>query len=217
MERIWKVMNQQSFEAKIVMTVTPGKTSEAASPSHNPGPMDMLMTMSEGKSRVEMDFSRMMGGVAAGKGGMPPGLDKMVTISRPDKKVIYQVVPGLSAYCEMPIPDVSAGKSAPSKIDRTVEGNEKVQSYNCEKVRNTITTADGKTVTVLTWEAKELKGFPVKMETETPEGRMTMLFQDIKTTKPPRSVFEPPEGYTKYGSMQELMMSGMMKMMPKTE
>ena len=66
---------------------------------------------------------------------------------------------------------------------------------------------------VLTWEAKELKGMPIKMESETPEGKMTMMFKDIKTDAPDASMFEPPRGATKHASMQAMMMSGMMKMM----
>lgn len=96
---------------------------------------------------------------------------------------------------------------------RKVEGSEKVDKYECEKVRNTVTASDGTKTEVLTWEAKSLKGLPIKMETETPEGKMTMLFKDIKTGVPDAALFEPPKGATKYASVQEMMMSGMMKMM----
>ncbi len=62
----------------------------------------------DGKSRFEMDMTQMRGG------RMPPdgaahmkqmGMDKMVAISRPDKKVTYVVYPSLQAYAETPIQD----------------------------------------------------------------------------------------------------------------
>ncbi|MBI3987614.1 MAG: hypothetical protein HY343_11870 [Lentisphaerae bacterium] len=218
MEKLAKVLTDRSFAAKVVCTMTPARGADANAKGRGQVPIEFLMTMSQGKSRTEMDFMKMAAAAATKDSPMPPGLDKMVTITRPDRNVIYQVVPGLKAYCEMPIPQPSAetGKSA-AKLDRKVEGTESVEKYTCEKVLNTITGVDGKTMEVRTWEAKELKGLPVKVETVAPEGKMTMLFQDIKTEKPADSVFEIPSDYTKYADMGQLMMSGMMKMMPKPQ
>ena len=122
-------------------------------------------------------------------------------------------MPGLKAYAEMAIPDASAGKGEAAKIDRKEEGTEKVDSYNCEKVRNTVTQPDGKTQVVMTWEAKELKGMPVKVEVDMPQGKATMQYKDIKTDKLADSLFEPPAGYTRHNSMQEMIMSGMRQQM----
>jgi hypothetical protein len=173
------------------------------------GPMEFKMSLSNGKSRMDMD----MGKMAGASGAMPPGMDKMVMIARPDKKVVYHVMPGLNAYAELAIPDAKATGAEAPKVDRKVLGTEKVDKYNCEKVLNTVTGKDGVKTEVTTWEAKELKGMPVKVVTTTAEGTATMLFQDISTATPAESLFEPPAGATKYGSMQEMMMSGMMKRM----
>lgn len=203
MERLQKIMADQSLQARVVMTLSgSGKAEEM-------GPMEFVMMMSKGKSRMEMDMAKMAGGA----GGLPAGMDKMVNISRPDKKVVYMVMPGLNAYSETAIPDAAGQKGEAPKVVRKVEGSEKVDKYECEKVRNTVTASDGTKTEVLTWEAKSLKGLPIKMETETPEGKMTMLFKDIKTGVPDAALFEPPKGATKYASVQEMMMSGMMKMM----
>lgn len=209
MEQLAKVMKGQSFSGRAVMTTAPNTAGGRKSRNPMAEPMEFLMTVSDGKTRTEMDFGKMMGGEM----GAMPGLDKMISISRPDKKVMYQIVPGMKAYCEMRTPE-STGGGADAKVDRKIEGSETVETYVCDKVRSTITAADGTVTEVLTWEAKQLGGMPIKTEIETPEGKMTMVFKDIKTGKPADSVFEPPAGYAKYGSMQELMMSGMMKMMP---
>lgn len=204
MERIYRFMSQ-SFSARAEMTID--------SPEHKmPGPMEFALTMSQGKSRMEIDMDKMVA-AAGGKGGDMPGMGKMITISRPDRKVVYQVMPALKGYAEMPISDAAGKGDKEPKVDRKVEGAETVEGYDCERVRNTVTLDDGTTVASLTWEAKELKGLPVKVQTATPEGTVTMVFKDIKTSKPADSLFEPPTGLTKYNSFQELMMSGMMNMM----
>jgi hypothetical protein len=210
MDKISKILSQQSLTARVVM-VPPAKSADSKGPQ-----VEFLMMMSKGKSRMEMDMAKMMGSGHEGKSGMP-GLGKMVTIARPDKKMVYQVMPDLNAYCEMPISDASAGSADSVKIDRKVEGTEIVNKYTCQKVRTTVTTKDGTKTEVMTWEAKEFGGLPIKMETETPDGKMTMLFKDIKTDTPAASLFEPPAGAKKYASMQEMMMSSMMKMMPPQE
>lgn len=208
MDRLQKVIGQQSLQAKVVMTITGSKKAETM------GPMEFVMMMSKGNSRMEMDMAKMNAAAGAHAGAMPAGMGKMINISRPDKKIVYMVLPELNAYCEMVIPEAAAGGTPDGvKVERKVEGKEKVDKYECEKVRNTVTAPDGTKTEVLTWEAKELKGMPIKMESETPEGKMTMMFKDIKTDAPDASMFEPPKGATKHASMQAMMMSGMMKMM----
>jgi len=207
MEKLQKVMSQQSLTAKVVMTMT------GSARASKTGPMEFQMAISKGKTRMDMDIGKMASAAGAKAGEMPPGLDKMVMISRPDKKVVYHVMPGLKAYAEIAIPDSKASGSEAPKLDRKVLGTEKVDKYDCEKVLNTATAKDGTKTEVTTWEAKELKGMPVKVVTTTSDGTATMLFQDIKTATPADSLFEPPADATKYGSVQEMMMSGMMKMM----
>lgn len=208
MDRLRKVVGQQSLQAKVVMTIADSKQAGKM------GPMEFVMMMSKGKSRMEMDLASMSAAAGANAGAMPAGMGKMVNIARPDKKVIYMVLPGMNAYCELAIPEAGAGGTVDgAKVERKVEGQEKVDKYECEKVRNTVTAPDGTKAEVLTWEAKELKGMPVKMETETAEGKLTMMFKDIKTAAPDAALFEPPQGATKHASMQAMMMSGMMQMM----
>ena len=207
MSKLRKIMGQQSMSAKAVMTFA---NSMGASKM---GAMEFDMMMSKGKTRMEMDYAKMMATAGAKKGQLPAGMDKMVIITRPDKKVVYQVIPGFNAYAEMAIPDADGEKADSVKVSRKVEGAEKVDKFNCERVCNSVTSPDGTTTVVMTWEAKELGGLPVKIETVTPEGKMTMLFKDIKRDTPAASLFEPPAGATRYESKQQMMKGSMMKMM----
>ena len=129
MDRLQKVIGQQSLQAKVVMTITGSKKAEQM------GPMEFVMMMSKGKSRMEMDMAKMSAAAGAHADAMPAGMGKMINISRPDKKVIYMVLPEMNAYCEMAIPETAAGGTADGiKVERKVEGTEKVDQYECEKV-----------------------------------------------------------------------------------
>ena len=204
--KIRHMLVKQSMSARVIMTMSGARLGSV-------GPMEFLITMSKGNVRTEMDYAKLMASVGAGKGKAPMGIDKMVTIYRPDKKVMYQVVPSLNACLEMAIQDPASGKADEIEIDRTSEGFETIGKYVCEKVRNKSTTSANVTTEVVMWEAKELGGMPIRMETTTPEGVVTMNFEDINTATPPASMFEPPVGATKYNTTQEMMMGAMMKMM----
>jgi len=51
------------------------------------------------------------------------GMDKMIAISRPDKKVTYLVYPGLNAYLEMPLKDADEAQN-----DEVIDDIEDAQS-----------------------------------------------------------------------------------------
>jgi hypothetical protein len=208
MEKLAGIFGKKAFTARVEMTMS-GSSQRAMN-------MEFNMAVSDGKFRTELDFGKMMAsaGAGAGAGQMPAGMDKMVTITLPSKKIVYQVMPGMKGYCEMIVPGGTAGQpGAEPKIERKAQGTENVEGHSCNKMLNTVTSPEGVKTEITTWEAKDLNNLPIKTEVPTPDGKMTMVYKDIKTDKPADSLFEIPAGYTKYGSMQELMMSGMMKMM----
>jgi hypothetical protein len=205
MDRFSKFFNTISFSAKAAVTVT-GTAKKVPT-------MEFDLAVSEGRSRTEIDMGKMMA-EAGGRGA--PDMGKMISIFIPSKKISYQIMPAMNGYCEMAIPEAARGGDANApNVDRKVLGTETVEGYECSKVLNTVTAKDGTKHVATTWEAAKLGGIPVRIETKTSEGLMTMSFKDIKTAKPPDSMFEPPAGLTKYPSMQAMMMQGMMKMMPQ--
>jgi len=175
------------------------------------------MSCSEGKSRFEMDMSEMKGGKMKG-GGMAQmkqmGMDKMVMISIPDKKLCYLVYPGLEAYAEIANTNPDAAKSA-SDFDLKVTelGKETVEGHACVKNKVEITDKDAKKHEFTVWNATDLKKFPVKIEANENKTAMTILFKDVKFDKPEASQFEPPATYKKYDSMMAMMQQEMMKRM----
>ena len=162
-----------------------------------------------GKTRFEMDMSDMKGG------GLPPGaaeqmkamgMDKMVMVSRPDKKLIYLVYPGLQSYAEMPLQDPDATKSEDEfKMDKVEQGKETVDGHACVKNKVTISDDKGNKREFLTWNATDMKDFPVKIEFSEAGNTMSMQLKNVKLAKPDAAQFDPPAGYKGYQNIMQLM------------
>jgi hypothetical protein len=193
---------------------------------------DKAMTMpgkiavDAGKSRFEMNMAEMKGAQ------MPPeamaqmksmGMDQMVTLSLPDKKLIYMIYPNLKAYVEMPIRNQELTKpESDFKVEITELGKETVDGHPCVKNKAVVTDKEGKTHESIIWCATDLKKFPIKIETAEQGHKVTMLFKDVKFSKPDASLFAPPSDFKKYDNMMGLMMERMggmggMPMPPHTQ
>ena len=197
-----------AFTATADMSVS-GKKSDNMS-------MEMDYAMLDGKVRTQMDMTKAKMG-AKQSDGMEQmaamGLNMIVTLVRPDKKMTYMMYPGLSGYCEFPQTIGGQGTNAPPKIEKTELGKETIDGHPCVKNKVVITTDDGKQYEMFTWQATDMKDFPIKSEMKSGNDTITTVFKNIKLTAPPASLFEIPANLKKYGSMQEMMMSGMQKMM----
>ena len=185
--------------------------------SNSASPMTMSgkMSFDNGSSRFEMDISAMKGGA------MPPdaaslmksmGLDRMVSISQTDKKIFYVIYPNAQSYTEMTPPDsATATTNADSKVEITRLGEETVAGHPCVKNKAVVTDKQGDKHEFTVWNATDLKNFPIKIGMNEQGNAITQSFKDISFSKPDASLFEPPTGYTKYGSVQEMMQTVMMK------
>ncbi|MGD1088999.1 MAG: DUF4412 domain-containing protein [Verrucomicrobiota bacterium] len=186
---------------------------------NNGGPVTMSgkISFDRGNSRFEMDMSEMQGG------NLPPdamaqmksmGLDQMVTISQPDKKVIYMIYPNAQAYAEIipPAPDSSATNSDASVVS-TELGKETVDGHPCVKNETVVTDKQGEKHEFTVWNASDLKNFPIQVQMNEQGNTMTTFYKNISFARPDASLFNPPAGYAKYDSMQEMMQAVMMKKM----
>jgi hypothetical protein len=197
---------EKSFTATARTSIKP--------PDGNNMQMEMSYAVLEGKVRTEMDMTKMQGG------GMPPealaqmkamGMDKTVTIMLPEKHTGYLIYPGLKAYCSLPMGPGASGAETnkPPKIERTEMGKETVDGHPCVKYKVVITAEGEAPLTTYVWQATDLKDYPVQTEVTAEGATITTLFQNINQSKPSASLFDPPADFKQYGSMQELMMSGM--------
>jgi len=202
--------NNTNFSANVEIQ---GEGKDAESKTSVPGKLSFL----DGKSRFDLDMSQMK---AAGLSEdsvaqlKSMGMEKLVHISRPDKKVGYTIYPGLQAYAELPMKDEDSGKpDAELKMTTTELGKETFDGHPCIKNQAVVTDADGKQHESVLWNATDLKKFPIKIEQKEQGGTSTMIFKDVNLAKPDASLFEPPAGFTKYTSVQTLMQQELMKKM----
>ncbi|HUK83552.1 MAG TPA: DUF4412 domain-containing protein [Verrucomicrobiae bacterium] len=196
---------------------------------------DMTVVENQGKQTIQMEMNyaflkgdlRTESDMASMKGvAIPPeaaahikqmGMDRTVSIFLTDKHLTYLVYPGLKAFCE-----ISRDQSSPTgtnedkqaKIEVTELGKETVDGHPCVKKKMTITDDDGTQRVVIAWRATDLKDFPIKAEIENANSTITIHFRDVKLSPPPASDFTPPSDYTRYTSVQEMMMGNMQRFMP---
>jgi len=173
--------------------------------------MVMRFAVSGRKMRNEMDMTKMGNIPASDLAGMKQmGMDQMVILALPEKPATYMVFPNLKSYCDMP----TSGKGNPEgKVEKTELGGDTVEKHACKKSKLTFTDKDGKTAEAIVWEATDLKNFPIQYQTVENEQTTTTTFSDIKMDKPDASLFDLPEGYKKYGNMQEMMMGNMQRLL----
>jgi len=182
------------------------------------GPTDETMLVpgqlafDQGKSRFEMDISKIQ------SAKMPPavgaqmkalGMEKLITISRPDKKASYMLYPGLQSYVESRI----QGNEGPEefKVETTELGKETVEGHPCVRNKKIIIDKEGTQHESIVWNATDLKEFPVKIQTAEGDVQVSMLFKDVKLSKPDSSQFDMPTNFKKYDDMMTLMQQGMMR------
>jgi hypothetical protein len=181
-----------------------------------PMSMAMVFIMSDGKMRTELDMTQIKGGQfppSAMASMKQMGMDKMVSISRPDKKVTYMVYPNLKAYAEMPMSEQqTAAMGKDVKIEKTSLGKETINGHPCEKNKVVLTDDQG-AHEILVWNATDLHDFPAQMQMTESGSTVLIAFKDIKLDQPNAALFETPAGLTKYDSPQQLMQTEMMKRM----
>lgn len=198
-------------------TFSAGMEMHVADQSGQPVTIPGKLSFDTGKQCFAFNLTDIKGGQ------MPPnaaaqmktmGLDEMVTVARPDKKVFYMIYPGLQSYIEMPLPKAdSAPTNGDFKVETTEIGKETLDGHPCLKNKYVVTSSEGVKHESTVWNATDLKNFPVKIQTSEDGSAITMLFNNVSLTKPAASVFEPPAGYKKYDSAQALMQQEVMKRM----
>jgi hypothetical protein len=180
--------------------------------------MDGALFLSDGKSRFEMDFTKMQGSgispqAAAQMKAM--GMDRMAAISRPDLKIVYMVYPNMQSCVKMPMSQPSDAKVSTDdlKISITKIGAETVNGHPCVKNQVVVTDEQGKAHASTMWNATDLKNFPVRIVYSENGGEFTMDFVQLTLSKPAAALFEPPADCAVYDNMQQMMQQVMIKRM----
>jgi len=200
-----------AFTATVTATILDAQGKESIT-------MPMSYALLDGRIRSEVDMtqvkSKELEGSAASLRQM--GMDRTISIVRPDKQVVFVIYPSLRAYAETPIAKDQTGNANQNyKIDSTPLGNDTVDGRACQKNKVTVSGADGDKHEAIVWNASDLKNFPVKMQMIQAGVTTVMKYSNIKFDKPDAKLFDPPVGFDKYDSMEKMMQAAIMKMLPK--
>lgn len=177
----------------------------------------MTFSLLDTKIRVEVNMSEIESDQipAMAKASFKQmGMDKVVSVVRPDLKASYVIYPGLESYMEMPLSqeDVLSLSTTP-KIEKKPLGNEKVGGKDCVKQQVIVTDSKGNRQVATTWNATAMRGFPIQIETSDGTNAVTILFKQVSFARPALQNFDLPPNYTKYDDPQALVRAAMQKMM----
>jgi len=91
-----------------------------------------------------------------------------------------------------------------TRVKRTPAGTETVDGHRCRVENVVVTRADGKTIESKVWEADDLKGVPVKIESQTEHGKFVAVYGDIVLGTLDKALFTPPDKCTPYEKMGQV-------------
>lgn len=140
------------------------------------------------------------------------GMDKMVTVVRPDKRTTYVIYPGLKAYAELPMSaEEAAARDTEIKMEKTILGKETVDQHPAQKTKVVLSSKNQTPKEALVWFASDLKDFPVKIQMTEGPNTMVMSFRNLKLAAPDAKMFEIPAGYARHASIEQLVQGELMK------
>ncbi len=119
-----------------------------------------------------------------------------VTIVRPDRKVVWVILPWQRSYMEMPLKAGLPGQFIqipPQALQKRQVGQERVNGFEAEKYEVRVPVAGGLEKQTF-WVATKL-GLPIKMECR--ERQFAMEYKSIREEKVPENLFNVPPGLQK--------------------
>lgn len=149
------------------------------------------------KGHVNYTPTRERREMVTGSGG-----DKMIMITRHDKKVAWTLMPSEKMYMEMSLDQASAqakDDTSKYKIEQTVVGPETVNGVNTTKSKIIMTGPKGEKMGGFMWATRE--NIVVKMDAIAIDKKDKLRFKteltDLKIGRQDPGLFEIPPGYTK--------------------
>jgi hypothetical protein len=171
--------------------------------------MPMGFNMLDGKTRLDIDLNQIK------SSQMPANaissfkqmhMDQLSTIIRPDRKVTLLIYPALKSYAEIAMTSEEAADANKNfKVEKTKLGKETIDGHACDKTKVVLTDDKGQKQTAVTWNAADLKDFPVQLQLTEQDNTIVVRFREVKLIRLDAKQFEAPAGLTKYDSAEKLM------------
>lgn len=199
----------KAFAAKAQVRLLDGSQTETMS-------MPMDFALLDGNIRIEVDMTQTKNKeISAGAADQLKrlGMAQIISIIRVDRKLIYVIYPESRCLLMIPLRKEEAEAAAKDpKIQKTPLAKETIDGHACVKNKVTITVDQGQTVEATTWNATDMKDFPLQIQTTEKETTSIVRYKEVQFARPDPKQFEPPAGYTQYNNQMELM-QGLMKKM----
>jgi hypothetical protein len=136
----------------------------------------------------------------------------LATLSLQESLKVYRltVYPDKTLGCIVMRPDQALGPQSPLQllqgtvVQRTQLGSEEVNGHKCTVESVEVKTMDGKTVKSKMWRAEDLKGAPVKIESEMERGKLLAVYGDVVLGTPAKTLFAVPDKCTPFEKMGQV-------------
>jgi hypothetical protein len=177
----------------------------------------MQFALLDGKMRGELDIAKLKSKdlpAMAASAAKSVGMERVITLVRPDKQESYLLYPAFQACVVAPLDaDEVAALQKPARIKRTALGKETIDGQPCQKQRVVVTEPDGRQHTATIWVSPALKNFPVRVETRDGTDTILMQFRQVKLQRPDATLFDLPTGTARYDDPKELTTAVMKKLL----
>ena len=164
----------------------------------------------DGRLRVEIDMTQMRGRdlpPAALAGLKQLGMDRVISLTRPDKKAMHIIYPNAQSYVSLPLSKEETDAANQNlKVEKTALGKETLDGHPCVKNQVVVKNGTNVVLSATTWNAGDLKGFPVQITTKEKDTTSIMRFQQVQLVRPDAKQFEPPAGFKQYTDPQTLVL-----------
>ena len=164
--------------------------------------MPGVFAAADTKLRVDVDMNLIRSSAITPAMIKQLGLDRITSVIRPDKKATYLIYPGKKTFVSLPLSAADA-QIAGQKLEKKPLGNETIDGHACVKNVSTVKTAKGAVLLqATTWNAADLKDFPVQIEIKEGGNISVLHFQNINLTKPNTVLFDVPAGFRDETNLQ---------------
>jgi hypothetical protein len=168
----------------------------------------MQFALLDGRMRGEIEIAKLKSNelpALASTAVESVGMDRVVTLVRPDNKESYLYYPSFQACIVAPIAreDLEALKQ-PATLQKTPLGKETLNGHPCVKNKVIVSGPGGARHEAIVWNATDLKDFPLQIQTQDGADTIILRFQNVKFERPDPKLFNLPEGTVKYRNVTEL-------------
>lgn len=169
----------------------------------------MTFSGAGGSLRVEIDMTQMHGKDMPA-GALPAlkqlGMDRVASVLRPDQQTLFIIYPNARSYVTLPLSKEEASVQN-LRLEKTPLGKETVDGHPCVKNKVVVRNGTNTIFSATTWNAGDLKDFPLIIMTKEKDLTSVMRFSQIQFARPDAKQFLPPAGFTKFTDAESLVLS----------